>query len=136
MTHLSDTLEGELLLLDEDADGVAHEAGGDLEHLRRHGGGEEHHLDVGVEVAEDVVDLVLEAARQHLVGLVQHEHLDVVRAQDLARDHVEHATGGAWKDTETKEWSKMNQLYSLAYRRKYNKLQFQRARELKSFRYV
>ncbi len=31
------------------------------------------------ERAEDVVDLVLEAAREHLVRLVQHQRADVVR---------------------------------------------------------
>jgi hypothetical protein len=53
-------------------------------------------LDVGVKVPEDVVDLILESSGQHLVGLVQNEHLDVLGAQDLAGDHVEHSTGRAW----------------------------------------
>lgn len=37
-------------------------------------------LDVFVESAENVVDLILEAARQHLIRLVQYKHLDVARA--------------------------------------------------------
>ena len=55
----------------------------------------EIHLNAGVEMSEDVVDLVLESSRQHLVGLVEDEHLDVVGTEDLAGDHVEDATGRA-----------------------------------------
>jgi hypothetical protein len=53
------------------------------------------HLDLGGQQLEDVVDLVLEAARQHLVGLVQHKHLDGVGAQGAAAQHVVHTPGGA-----------------------------------------
>ena len=87
---LADTLKGEFLLLDEDADGVSHESSRHLENLCRHGGREQHDLDVGVEVAEHIVDLVLEATRQHLVSLVQDKHLDLVGAQHFSGDHVEH----------------------------------------------
>jgi hypothetical protein len=43
--ELPDTLEGELLLLDEDADGVAHEAGGHLQHLGGHRRRQQDHLE-------------------------------------------------------------------------------------------
>lgn len=36
------------------------------------------HLELGWQQLEDVIDLVLEAAGQHLIGLIQGEHLDVV----------------------------------------------------------
>ncbi len=36
-------------------------------------------LDLGVEMPEDIVDLILEAAGEHLVSLVQHKLLDLVR---------------------------------------------------------
>ena len=42
--------------------------------------GEHSDLDVFVESAENVVDLILEAARQHLIRLVQYKHLDVASA--------------------------------------------------------
>ncbi len=45
--ELPDTLEGELLLLDEDADGVAHEAGGHLQHLGGHRRRQQDHLGGG-----------------------------------------------------------------------------------------
>lgn len=39
------------------------------------------HLELGGQQLEDVIDLVLETAREHLIGLVQGEHLDAVGAQ-------------------------------------------------------
>ena len=43
--ELPDTLEGQLLLLDEDADWLAHEAGRHLQHLGGHGGRQQNDLD-------------------------------------------------------------------------------------------
>lgn len=60
LTELSDTLEGELVSLDENPDGVPHELLGNLQNLGGHGGGEEDDLSVGGEELEDVVDGVLE----------------------------------------------------------------------------
>ena len=92
---LLDTLKGELVALDEDTDGVAHELLGDLEDLNGHGGGEEDDLDTGGDELEDLVDLVLEAPGEHLVGLVEDEHLDIVGLEGLAAGHVVDAAGGA-----------------------------------------
>lgn len=60
--ELLDTLKGKLLLLDQDADGVAHELGGDLEDVLGHGGGQEGNLGGLGEQLEDVVDLLGETA--------------------------------------------------------------------------
>jgi hypothetical protein len=43
------------------------------------------HLDLGVEMPENIIDLVLETARQHLVGLVQHKLLDLVSPAIIKR---------------------------------------------------
>lgn len=56
--ELLDTLEGELLFLDQDADRVAHELGGDLQDVLRHGGREKDDLGRLGEKLEDVVDLL------------------------------------------------------------------------------
>lgn len=56
--ELLDTFEGKLVLLDEDADGVAHELLGDLEDVGGHGGGEKDDLGGLGEELEDVVDLL------------------------------------------------------------------------------
>lgn len=52
-------------------------------------------LELGRQQLEDVVDLVLETAREHLIGLIQHEHADVVRPQSAPPQHVVHAARGA-----------------------------------------
>ena len=48
-------------------------------------GTRETDLDVFVQSAENIVDLILESARQHLVGLVENKHLDVARAYQHQR---------------------------------------------------
>ena len=73
--ELLDTLEGELVTLDENPHGLVHELAGDLEGLGGEGGGEDAHLELGREELENVVNLVLEPTREHLVGLVENKHL-------------------------------------------------------------
>lgn len=50
---------------------------------------------------EDVVDLVLEAAREHLISLIEHEHLARTEAEAAARDHVVNAARGADDEVNT-----------------------------------
>lgn len=96
--ELLDTFEGKLVLFDEDTDGVAHELGGDLEDVLGHGGGEENNLGRLGKKLEDVVDLLGETARQHLIGLVEDEHLHGVGLEDATLDHVVDTTGGTDND--------------------------------------
>jgi len=91
--ELLDTFEGKFILLDKDTDGVAHELGGDLEDVLGHGGGQEDDLGRLRQKLEDVVDLLGETARQHLVGLVEDEHLHVVGLQDTTLNHVVDTAG-------------------------------------------
>lgn len=91
--ELTDTFQGQLFLLDQDADRVTHEVLADLENLGRHGSRQENDLHIVGQLLEDLLDLVLETTRQHLVSLVEDEELDVVGAQELALDHVLHTTG-------------------------------------------
>ena len=58
--ELLDTLEGKLVLLDQDADGVTHELGGNLEDVLGHGGRQENDLGGLGKQLEDVVDLLRE----------------------------------------------------------------------------
>jgi hypothetical protein len=99
--ELLDTFKGKLVLLDQDADGVAHELGGDLEDVLGHGGGQENDLGALGKKLEDVVDLLGETTRQHLVGLVEDEHLHVVGLQDTTLDHVVDTSGGTDNDLRT-----------------------------------
>lgn len=96
--ELLDTFKRKLGLLDQDTDGVAHELGGNLEHILRHGGGEENNLGRLGKKLEDVVDLLGETTGQHLVSLVQNEHLDVVGLEHATLDHVLDATRGSNND--------------------------------------
>jgi hypothetical protein len=96
--ELLDTFEGKLVLLDENTDGVAHELSGDLEDVLGHGGGEEDNLGGLGEKLEDVVDLLGETARQHLIGLVEDEHLHGVGLEDATLDHVVDTAGGSDND--------------------------------------
>lgn len=67
--ELLNTFEGKFILLDQDTDGVAHEAGGDLEDVLGHGSGKEDNLGRLGKELEDVVDLVGETALKWSVSL-------------------------------------------------------------------
>ncbi|GAO51261.1 hypothetical protein G7K_5367-t1 [Saitoella complicata NRRL Y-17804] len=99
--ELLDTFEGKLVLLDENADGLAHELLGNLQDLLGHGGGKKDSLGGGGKKLEDVVDLVLETAGQHLIGLVEDEHLHAVGAESTTLDHVVDTSGGTDDDMDT-----------------------------------
>jgi len=86
--ELTDTLEGKLVLLHEDTDRVAHELGSELQYIRGHGGGEEGNLDARRQAFEDVIDLLLETARKHLIGLIEDEQLNAINLHVALRDHV------------------------------------------------
>ena len=49
------------------------------------------HLQLGWQQLEDVIDLVLETTRQHLIGLIQNKHLDAISAQGTPPQHVVNA---------------------------------------------
>lgn len=86
--ELLDTLKGKLLLLHENTDRVTHEALRHVQHISRHRGRQQDDLCRVIEGFEDVVDLFLETARKHFIGLIQHEHPNGVRAEGTPLDHV------------------------------------------------
>mmetsp|Transcript_84676 Transcript_84676/g.181456 ORF Transcript_84676/g.181456 Transcript_84676/m.181456 type:complete len:200 (+) Transcript_84676:521-1120(+) len=86
--ELPDTFQSELVLLHEDPHCIAHELRREVQDLRCHGGGEQADLNVRRQSLEDVIDLVLETARQHLVGLVEYESDEVVDTKVALPDHV------------------------------------------------
>jgi len=90
---LVDTLEGEVLLLDEDLCGVPHEMLGQSQNIGRQRGREQANLNVSGQELEDVLDLTLEATGEHLVSLVQDEQLEVVSLEETSLHHVVHAAG-------------------------------------------
>lgn len=96
--ELTNTLKGEFVTLDENTDWVTHELLGDLEDVGGHGSREEDDLGLGGEELEDVVNGILEASGEHLVGLVKAEHLDRVGLEGTTVDHVEDTAGGTDND--------------------------------------
>lgn len=99
--ELLDTFKGQLVLLDQNADGVTHELGGDLQNILGHGGGQQNDLDLLWEKLEDVVDLGLETTGKHLIGLIKDEHLHLVGLEETTLDHVLDTTGGTNNDVGT-----------------------------------
>ena len=60
-----------------------------------HGRGEHENAPLGVHRLEDRVDLLRETHVEHLVGLVEHEELDVGKIELSALDHVDDPCRGA-----------------------------------------
>lgn len=115
--ELLDTLKGKLVLLDQNADGVTHELGGNLKDVLGHGSREKNDLGGLGQELEDIVDLLGETTlqncqllislraisikhtyRKHLIGLVEDEHLHGVGLEEAALDHVVDTAGGADND--------------------------------------
>lgn len=99
--ELLDTFEGKFGLLDQDTDWIAHELGGDLKNILWHGGGQKNDLGGLREKLEDVVDLLSETARQHLIGLVENEHLHGVGLEEATLDHIVDTTWSTDNDLRT-----------------------------------
>ena len=74
--ELLDAFQGQLVTLHQDPDGVGHELAGHLQDLVRQSGRDEADLGSGGQVSVHVIDLLLESLVQHLIGLVQDQHLD------------------------------------------------------------
>ena len=86
-----DAGERQLLLLHDNPERVGHPLGRELEALRRQGRREEGDLRLARHLLDDVLDLILEARVEHLVGLIEHDTFDVGRVEDTALEEVEHA---------------------------------------------
>lgn len=99
--ELLDTVEGQVVVLNEDNSGVSHELLGDFQNFRSHGGGEECDLDVVGELLEDLVDLILETSSEHLIGFVEHEELELIGNQETLLDHFEDSSRSADNDLDT-----------------------------------
>jgi hypothetical protein len=99
--ELLDTFQGQFVPLDENPNRLSHELLGHLEHIRRHGGREKNDLGVLREELEDLVDLVLETAGQHLIGFIETEDLDGVGPEGPAVDHIVDTTGSTDDDVNT-----------------------------------
>lgn len=72
------TFEGQLLVLNENFGGIAHKVARELKNFRRQSGRKERNLDVSWQEFENALNLFLKTAREHLIGLIKNEELEVV----------------------------------------------------------
>lgn len=84
---LVDTLESDVLVFDEDPHWVGHGLVGHVDYVLGHGGREEADLGLWAQLGDDLVDLLDEAHGEHLVGLVDDEHLDGVHIDHVFLEH-------------------------------------------------
>jgi hypothetical protein len=98
---LSDTFKSELLTLNKNLGGVSHEVLGELQNIWRESSREKRNLDVSGKVLEDVLNLVLEPAREHLIGLVQNEEFQVIGLHETTLHHVHDTSGGSDNDVDS-----------------------------------
>ena len=78
---------------DRDPDRIAQQLVRQLADLARHGRGEEQVLPLRRELGDDAADRRQEAEVQHLVGLVEHQHLGARQHDAASRDVVEQPAG-------------------------------------------
>lgn len=95
---LLQTLEGQLVTLDENAHGVCHELGGHVQHIVGQCGGDDNDLGRRREVSVYIVDLLPESLVEQLVGFIEYQHLDMAGAQVAASDHVGDTSRGSRYD--------------------------------------
>ncbi len=98
---LRDVVGGRGLGLDLHLDGVVQILRGDLADGRRHGGREEGDLLVLGRIRQDALDVLGEAHLQHLVGLVEHQVVQLGQIQGAAFEVVDDAARGSDHDVGT-----------------------------------
>ena len=95
---LLDTFEGQLLVLDQDFGGVAHEVVGEPDDFLGHGGGEEVDSALGGDEGDDFLHALEETLGQHFIGLIEDEGLEVAELKDALLQHVQDSAGGSDHD--------------------------------------
>mmetsp|Transcript_39396 Transcript_39396/g.51560 ORF Transcript_39396/g.51560 Transcript_39396/m.51560 type:complete len:390 (+) Transcript_39396:638-1807(+) len=97
---LAETMQGQLaLFLDEHLGGVAHELAARLLDLVGESRSEHHHLLAMGRSLEDLLDVAAHVdILEHLIALVENEHLQVVQVQGLVLGQVQDTAWGAHDD--------------------------------------
>ena len=85
---LPDTFKGQFLILHKNLSWFPHKVLRHRQDFRGQRCREERCLDISGQELEDVLDLLLEAAREHLVGLVEHEQAQVVGLEEALLHEV------------------------------------------------
>ena len=90
--ELLDTFQRKLITLDKDANGITHELLRHSQHVLWHRGRKQNDLSVLRQQLEHLVHLVLETTREHFVGFIKTEHLELVRTESATINHIVHTT--------------------------------------------
>ena len=85
--ELLDTIECEIIVLNENGGRVSHELLSDFEDFRSHSSGEESNLNIMRKLLENFIDLILETTSKHLISLVEDEELEVFSGEESLLDH-------------------------------------------------
>src|SRR5262245_49953449 len=75
--------------------------GCELDDLLRHCCGEEQSLPLLRQQRDDLPDVVDEAHVEHAVGLVEHQHFELVKPQCTAVDEIEQTSGRCYQNFDT-----------------------------------
>merc|ERR1712190_220564 len=79
--ELANTFQGQLVLLHKNPHRITHELRCEVKDFGCHRGGEQANLNVGWQGLEDIVDLVLKTAGQHLIRLIKDEGNEIINPQ-------------------------------------------------------
>lgn len=94
--QLLNTLDGQLLLVKGDLIGVRGKLGGISVNVERERGREQDNLDIPRQRCLDTDTLIAKTLLvEHVVGLVQDQHLELGRVEDASLDHFMHGTRGS-----------------------------------------
>lgn len=99
--ELLDTIESEIIVLNENSSRVSHELLGDLKNFGSHSSREKCNLNIMGELLEDLVNLILETTSEHLIGLIEDEELEVFSGKESLLDHFEDTSGSSDDDLDT-----------------------------------
>lgn len=99
--ELLDTIESEIIVLDENSCRVSHELLGDFENFWSHSSREKCDLNIMGELLEDFIDLILETTSEHLISLIEDEELEIFSGEESLLDHFEDTSGSSDDDLDT-----------------------------------
>jgi len=99
--ELLDTIECQIVILNENGSRVSHELLGDLENFGSHSSREKCDLNIMGELLEDFINLILETTSEHLIGLIEDEELEVFSGKESLLDHFEDTSGSSDDDLDT-----------------------------------
>ena len=95
---LTNTFESEIFTLDQNLLGVPHEVLGQRQNVVGHGSREQGNLNVSGKELENILNLLLEASRQHFICLVHDEEPQIVCFEEAFLHHVVDTTWGTDND--------------------------------------